>query len=49
MIRKIIHYSIFLSIKSVEVTIDDIQVAKYLLETLMLYRESCVGMAANMI
>ena len=49
MIKEIIHDPIFLALKSVEATIDDIQVAEDLLETLMAYRESCVGMAANMI
>ena len=49
MIKEIIHDPIFLTLKSVEATIDGIQVAEDLLETLMAYRESCVGMAANMI
>ncbi len=43
------HDPIFLAGKSEEATEDDMQVASDLLETLMAHRESCVGMAANMI
>lgn len=49
MIKEIIHDPIFLVGKSDEATIEDVQIAKDLLDTLMAHRESCVGMAANMI
>ena len=40
---------IFLSGKSEIATKDDLQVTKDLLDTLIAHKESCVGMAANMI
>lgn len=40
---------LFLSQKSTEATIDDLNVAQNLLDTLQAHREGCVGMAANMI
>ena len=43
------HDPIFLAGKSEVATKDDLQVAHDLLDTLMAHRESCVGMAANMI
>jgi len=43
------HDPIFLARKSVVATKEDLQVAEDLLDTLMAHRESCVGMAANMI
>ncbi len=43
------HDPIFLAGKSDVATKEDLQVAKDLLDTLMAHRESCVGMAANMI
>ena len=49
MIKELIHDPIFLAGKSETATINDLQIAKDLLETLMAYRETCVGMAANMI
>jgi len=49
MVRELIHDPIFLAGKSEIATINDLQIAKDLLETLMAYRETCVGMAANMI
>lgn len=49
MIKELIHDPIFLAGKSDVATKDDLQVAKDLLDTLMAYKESCVGMAANMI
>ena len=49
MIKELIHDPIFLAGKSEEATKEDIVVATDLLETLMAHRESCVGMAANMI
>ena len=49
MIKELMHDPIFLAGKSEEATKEDISVANDLLETLMAHRESCVGMAANMI
>ncbi len=43
------HDPIFLAGKSEDATIEDLQIAKDLLDTLMAHREECVGMAANMI
>ena len=49
MIKELMHDPIFLAGKSDVATKEDLQVAKDLLDTLMAHRESCVGMAANMI
>ena len=49
MIREIIHDAIMLARKSVPAAKEDLQVAQDLLDTLMAHKESCVGMAANMI
>ena len=49
MVREIIHDAIMLARKSVSATKEDLQVAQDLLDTLMANKESCVGMAANMI
>ena len=49
MIKELIHDPIFLAGKSEVATKEDLQVAQDLLDTLMAHRESCVGMAANMI
>lgn len=49
MIKEIIHDSVSLSIKSDVATKKDLQVAQDLLDTLMAHKDSCVGMAANMI
>ena len=49
MIKELMHDPIFLAGKSEVATKEDFQVAKDLLDTLMAHRESCVGMAANMI
>lgn len=43
------HDPIFLAGKSEITTKEDLQVAEDLLDTLMAHKESCVGMAANMI
>ena len=43
------HDPIFLGGKSENATKDDLPVAQDLLDTLTAYRDSCVGMAANMI
>ena len=49
MIKELMHDPIFLSMKSEVATKDDIGVAEDLLETLTAHKNSCVGMAANMI
>ena len=49
MIKELMHDPIFLAGKSEIATKEDLQVAQDLLDTLMAHRESCVGMAANMI
>ena len=49
MIKELIHDPIFLAGKSEVATKEDMQVAQDLLDTLMAHRESCVGMAVNMI
>ena len=49
MIKKLMHDPIFLAQKSENAMIEDKQVANDLLETLLAYKDSCVGMAANMI
>ena len=49
MIKDLIHDPIFLAGKSEEATSNDTQVAKDLLDTLIANKETCVGMAANMI
>ena len=49
MVKQLIHDGFFLSIKSEEATSEDLKIANDLLDTLMEHRESCVGMAANMI
>lgn len=49
MIRELMHDPMFLSGKSEEATIEDVDVANDLLETLIAHKDSCVGMAANMI
>lgn len=49
MVRALVHDPMFLGIKSKEATKEDTAVAKDLLDTLMANRETCVGMAANMI
>jgi peptide deformylase len=49
MVKELMHDPIFLAGKSEAATKGDLQVAQDLLDTLMEHRESCVGMAANMI
>lgn len=49
MIKELIHDPIFLAGKSEIATKDDMQVAQDLLDTLTAHKDSCVGMAANMI
>jgi len=49
MVREIIHDPILLAQKSEPATVADIPIAQDLLDTLAAHKESCVGMAANMI
>ena len=49
MVREQIHDPIFLAQKSVPATAEDLEVARDLLDTLTFHKDSCVGMAANMI
>ena len=49
MIKELIHDPILLSIKSEAATIEDLQVAQDLSDTLIAHKDGCVGMAANMI
>lgn len=43
------HDPVFLACKSADATVDDRAAAENLLETLKAHKESCVGMASNMI
>ncbi len=49
MIKELIHDPIFLAGESEVATKEDLSVAQDLLDTLMAHKDSCVGMAANMI
>ena len=49
MIKELIHDPILLARKSEVATIEDLQVAQDLLDTLIAHKDGCVGMAANMI
>ena len=49
MIRELIHDPLFLARKSTDATAEDLAVAQDLLDTVTFHRETCVGMAANMI
>lgn len=49
MIKELVHDPIFLGQKSETATIMDLQTAKDLLDTLKAHKDTCVGMAANMI
>lgn len=49
MVKEIIHDPILLGLKSDPAMKGDLQVAQDLLDTLMAHKDSCVGMAANMI
>ena len=49
MIKELAHDPIWLAQKSQIATKDDLQVAQDLLDTLAAHKDSCVGMAANMI
>ena len=49
MIQNLVHDPLFLGVKSKPATKDDRPIAEDLLDTLKAHRETCVGMAANMI
>ena len=49
MIKELIHDPILLARKSEKATIEDLQTAQDLLDTLVAHKDGCVGMAANMI
>ncbi|MBR5506867.1 MAG: peptide deformylase [Clostridia bacterium] len=49
MIKELMHDPIFLGQKSEKATVEDLQVAQDLLDTLTAHKDGCVGMAANMI
>lgn len=49
MIKNLVHDPIFLAGKSETATKEDLQIAQDLIDTLITHRDSCVGMAANVI
>ncbi|MGN1000065.1 MAG: peptide deformylase [Faecousia sp.] len=49
MVKQLVHDPIFLAQKSLPASKEDSQVVRDLLDTLEAHRETCVGMAANMI
>ena len=49
MVKELMHDPFFLGAKSEVATIEDLQTAQDLLDTLTAHKDSCVGMAANMI
>ena len=49
MVKELVHDPIFLAQKSEPAGKEDLQTARDLLDTLAAYKETCVGMAANMI
>lgn len=49
MVRELVHDPILLAQKSDNATKDDLAITRDLLDTLTAHKESCVGMAANMI
>ena len=49
MVKDLVHDPIFLGLKSEEARKEDLSVAQDLLDTLTAHKETCVGMAANMI
>ncbi len=49
MVRELVHDPFLLARKSVPATKEDLDTARDLLDTLLFHRDSCVGMAANMI
>ena len=49
MVKELMHDPLFLAEKSEKATKEDMSVARDLLDTLKAHKETCVGMAANMI
>lgn len=49
MVRELVHDPLFLGAKSEKATADDLTVADDLIDTLTAHKDTCVGMAANMI
>ena len=49
MVRELMHDPLFLARKSAPAGAEDLETARDLLDTLQLHKDSCVGMAANMI
>ena len=49
MVKELVHDPILLARKSATATKEDLQIGQDLLDTLLAHRDSCVGMAANMI
>ncbi len=49
MVRELVHDPVLLARKSQTAGAEDLQTAQDLLDTLLAHRETCVGMAANMI
>ena len=49
MVRELMHDPLFLARKSAPATAADLETARDLLDTLTFHKDSCVGMAANMI
>ena len=49
MVRELVHDPFLLGMRSKPATKDDSRIARDLLDTLNAHRETCVGMAANMI
>lgn len=47
--REIVRHQFLLSVPSEEATLEDLDVARDLEDTLMAHRDTCAGMAANMI
>ena len=49
MVRELMHDPLFLGRKSRAATKEDLSIGQDLLETLVAHKETCVGMAGNMI
>lgn len=49
MVKELVHDPIFLAKKSEPADLGDLQIARDLLDTISAHKDSCVGMAANMI
>lgn len=49
MVKELVHDPILLAMKSEEAAKDDLQTVQDLADTLSVHKDSCVGMAANMI